>query len=436
MSSSVRDVVSEVNDLAGLRMFVFVESPKTGAGHQAAAAAIQRGMVPVVLVKEPEHLERFVWTVYRDMGAHIVRCDTSTLGTVVDVCRELARVGELVGVTCVYEYFTERTAAVARALGLPGPAPDAVAACRSKGSLRSALSVHPGLNPDHAIVASPEEAVVAAQAIGLPVVVKPTCLTGSVYVKRCDTVDQVWDMATKVIGMGRYLSVDVEPLAVIEELLTGPEFSVEIVDGKVAGVTAKDVACPPYFIEMGHVFPAPIDPGLEELVVGSALDGLRATGLTVGAAHVEVKLTAPGSGVGRVVEVNPRLGGDRIPELVRLATGVDLAAAQIDGLLGRPVDLRRRSSLVAAVRFALTPAKGRFLGVDGVDDARAVDGVTEVQMKRDVGDVYYAHGSNRDRVAHVIAIGATAEEAVARADEGLARLRFRWEDVSGSPEYP
>ena len=87
------------------------------------------------------------------------------------------------------------------------------------------------------------------------------------------------------------------------------------------------------------------------------MQAIKALGLDSVVAHTEIKLTAAGP---RVVEVNPRPAGNRITELVRHVTGIDLAAACVDVALGRDPDLRRRDTGLrsAAVGFLVPDTTG------------------------------------------------------------------------------
>lgn len=428
-------ILTRLRDLRNERVMVFLETPRTGAGFDAAAAAVRRGLTPVVMIQDLGGIDSFVIDSYLSLGAFVATCDTSSTDAVVRSCRTLAEHNDLAAFACVYEYYTERGAEVARVLGLPGPDPAAVRTCRSKRLLRAALSARAGLNPEHVVVDDPERAVAGARELGLPVVLKPTGLTGSAYVKRCDDEAAVRDMARKIISMGAYHGIPVEPCVVVEEFLDGPEFSIEAMAGRALGVTAKEISSGPYFVELGHTYPAPCPEDLLDRVSTAAESALDVVGLDTGPAHVEVKLDRSLRRAA-VIEVNPRLGGDRIPELVRLAQGISMSAAQVDALLGLPVDLRAIRDRVAVIRFVPTPAKGRLVRLAGLEEAAQLDGVAEVAMEPEIGGDYYANGSNRDRVVHVIAVGASAEEAKSIARKAIERLTIEWADIPGDLQYP
>ena len=87
---------------------------------------------------------------------------------------------------------------------------------------------------------------------------------------------------------------------------------------------------------------------------------LAATGMRLGPTHTEVKVTDAGPSI---VEINARAAGGMIPELVRLATGVDLLEQQLRAAAGLPLDLVPTRERVAGIRFLLAPADGRLAAV-------------------------------------------------------------------------
>src|SRR5262249_17813798 len=157
-----------------------------------------------------------------------------------------------------------------------------------------------------------------------PVVVKARGLAGSFGVVRADDGDAVAAAfaaadGAQFPGMPRHESGNV----LVEEFLTGPEFSVDAVvfDGEVLPTVLphKHLSAEPYFEEMGHDVAAG-DPLLsDDAVLGQLRTIHHVLGFRYGATHTEFRLTPAGP---RLIEVNARLGGDFIPYLGHLATGV------------------------------------------------------------------------------------------------------------------
>jgi biotin carboxylase len=255
------------------------------------------------------------------------------------------------GVLTYDERYVELTARLAVELGLPYASPEATRTCKDKLQLRRVLREH-GLSPVRFGVAYDYDgASRLAGEIGYPVVVKPRALAGSAGVVRVDDADALQDafgeaddahIGTIRSGYGGVL---------IEECLEGPEYSVDCLT--VGGVTTpvvvaeKVVDLPPYYEEVRHFVPPIPRPGLAEALELVA-QVHRAAGLDHVATHSEFRLTPAGP---RIIEVNVRLGGDLIPYLGLLASGVDLPAAAADIALGRTPDLAPRRDVAAAVHF-------------------------------------------------------------------------------------
>lgn len=215
------------------------------------------------------------------------------------------------------------------------------------------------------------------------------------------------------------------PAVLLEELLDGPEVSVETVSHagavQVVGVTDKSIGGAPAFIETGHMFPAALPAAEAEDVVRTALDALKALGLTEGVvAHTEIKLTSAGP---RVVEVNPRPAGNRITELVRHVTGTDLVAAFVDVSLGRAPDLRRADTGLrsAAIGFLVPETTGTLVRLDD-NGLRNQPDVLEAELA-EPGRQVRAAGSNNEYLGHVMMGDTEGAGARDRVEGLLAALR-------------
>jgi biotin carboxylase len=189
----------------------------------------------------------------------------------------------------------------------------------------------------------------------------------------------------------------------------------------VVGITAKHLGPPPHFVEIGHDFPAPLDPPDADAIGAAAVQALRALGLGWGPAHVELRLTSAGP---RIVEVNPRLAGGMIPRMVEEALGVDLIDQVVRTAAGQGVPVRPERCRPASIRFLLAPRSGRLVELTGVPDALAVPGVVEVAITPGVvpGKEIVLRNAFTDRLAAVIATDADGSVAASAADKGVQAL--------------
>ncbi|GAA3045937.1 ATP-grasp domain-containing protein [Actinokineospora globicatena] len=278
--------------------------------------------------------------------------DNTDHDKLVAAAREVAAVNEVAGVFCYDEGLVWPTASVSAALGLPGNAPEAIAACRDKNATRVALADAGVPQPVSIGVYDLDGALAAAGEIGYPVVVKPRGLAGSMGVKLARDASEVADAYAAATAI-TYPGVPVFDMSVlVEEYVDGPEISVDAVfhDGRFVplALARKQVGFDPFFEETGHVVDA-ADPLLSDPELLEALERAhKALGFHTGVTHTEFRLGSRGP---RLLEVNARLGGDSIPYLGYLATGVDIALAAADVAAGQVPDTAVKHRKVAAVSF-------------------------------------------------------------------------------------
>lgn len=285
------------------------------------------------------------------------------------------------GVICYDESRIVATAAVAEALGLPTSPVQAIERCRDKHLTRQALDAAGVPQAASIAVRSVAEAASAAAQLGYPVVLKPRHLAASFGVTKADSAAEL------AIAYARARAVTLpetpeqyEDDVLIEQYLDGPEISVDVAcfDGRVAplAVAHKECGFAPAFEEIGHVVdgadPLLHDDQLRELLTRAH----RAVGFTTGMTHVELRRTVGGF---KVIEVNARLGGDLIPYLGQLATGVDLSLVAAAIACGRTPDLTPSASRVAAVRFYY-PDEDLIVGSIHIDRELLPPGVEQVAV--------------------------------------------------------
>ncbi|MER5733440.1 ATP-grasp domain-containing protein [Streptomyces sp. NPDC002138] len=272
----------------------------------------------------------------------------------------------------VFGFAASSALAAARAneaLGLPGTPSDAVTALMDKAALRARTNdlLHPGHPVSFARCGRAALLPFIAGLIGYPCVVKPRAGADGEGVRKL-TGPADARVAARVYP-------EVTDL-LVEEFLEGPELTVEALSRagrhRVLGWTRRLPG--PRLTTAGHQLPVPLDPRPAESVrtlVRRVLDVARHRD---GPSHTEVILTARGP---RLVETHARPGVLE-PDLLRLATGVDvLALALAAGLDLPPPPLHPRAAHAGLryVDFPPAPARPTALAA-----ARAVPGVVRVQL--------------------------------------------------------
>lgn len=253
---------------------------------------------------------------------------------------------------CYAEQYVQAAARVVETLALPGFSSTAIANCRDKRRTRIALRAAGVAQPDSISVRSLDEAREVCARLGYPVVLKPRGLgasMGVVLVRRDEELQEGYGAASEAWFPG---APTYDDGVLVESYLDGPEISIDgaVVDGRYVALflARKQLSEHPYFQEIGHV----VDPNDRLLRSAELLSMLSAAhaalGLRRGMTHSEVRLTSAGP---RIVEINARLGGDLIPYVGALATGIDPARVALDVALGREPRVVPTRSCVAAVRF-------------------------------------------------------------------------------------
>ncbi|MFF2014192.1 ATP-grasp domain-containing protein [Streptomyces sp. NPDC058195] len=402
------------------RLLLLVESNTTGTGRLFARRAAELGVVPVLLCADPG---RYPYAA--EDGLRTVVTDTSDETALLDAVRALEDGAVVAGVLTSSEYYVPAAAALAYRLGLPGPSAAAVRACRDKAGQRRALAAAGIGAPGFAAVTEAADAVTAARSIGLPVVVKPVQGSGSLGVRHCtDLADVAEHAATLLSTTVNERGIAAPGRVLVEEYLTGPEFSVEVFGTEAVVTVAKHVGALPSFVETGHDVPAAL-PGEQEIALReTAVRAVRALGLGWGAAHVELRLTGPRTAA--VIEVNPRLAGGMIPELVRRACGIDLVRAQVLAALGIAPELERSGYARASIRF-LTAGQDGILApaaqlAEAVGRARTVPGTVEAVLYRTPGEPVGPAEDFRGRIGHAIAVADRSVRAAEAADRAVGLL--------------
>ena len=356
--------------------------------------------------------------------------DVFDVDALVAAARHLADATPVVGVVCYDEALILPAAHVREALGLPGMQVETVRRCRDKSRTRATLSRAGVAQPRSVAVASLDEARAEAAAIGYPVVLKPRGLGASLGVVKVGNHAEL-ERAFEAARSATYPGVPTYKRGVlVEDFLDGPEISVDgcVVDGAYEPlfVARKQLGLAPYFEETGHVVSAD-----DELVTDTDLRALlgaahRALGIHTGITHSEVRLTSRGP---RIVEVNGRLGGDLIPYLGWLATGIDPGHVAVDVALGRRPTSRPTCRRSIGIRFFYPPDDCRVLSIhvpspdptSGIHQSTALVGPgTELRLPPN-GYV--------SRYAYVICQAADASACAESLEAAAARVELTWEHL-------
>ncbi|MGO7988140.1 ATP-grasp domain-containing protein [Rhizobium leguminosarum] len=268
--------------------------------------------------------------------------------------------------------------------------------------------------------------------IGYPCIVKPIDESGSQGVRLC-LDDHDFEQSLECIAGWTVNSSGYTPAKsiLIEEYIGGDEFSAEYVWNAAGerwvriGFTRKFVTGGSYRIETGHVFPFEFEDMEGDLIDHVLVNCLRAVGLRNTVAHIEFKIV---NGIPCIMEINPRLPGDRIPVLIERAYGIDLFSlhlkAQLD-IFAPDEEFKPRIRRGAAIAFLLPSEPGRITKITDEGHMLELEGTSS--FKSGPIDVREVRSSD-DRLGHVLVTAATPDLAAEGAAKWLSNVRVSYDN--------
>lgn len=357
---------------------------------------------------------------YEGKYKDLIIADIREANSIIEAINNYPHKNDIDALIAANDYVTHIGSKVAEYFGLKHIPYKATNTARFKDKARNAYSKAGLPNAKHALASNFTQAKEVVKEIGYPVVVKPTNCACSQHVylieneidlkKACDTLAE-FDST--------YLDFKPSSKFLIEEYITGEEFSVEMFmsQGKpiFSTVTEKIKSKPPYFVELGHVIPSSTHQDKIDELIDAATKAMLACGLTDGPAHVELRLSPKGP---IVMETNARPGGDLIAqELLINAFDVNLFDATLDFYLDKPVSIKKRKNISSAIAYLVAPHDGQIIKGKGWENLSHNPDIVSSSFSIKEGDIVNFPKSSGDRLGHVIVNAPTPHEAKKKAFE-------------------
>ncbi|MGG7573275.1 ATP-grasp domain-containing protein [Streptomyces sirii] len=365
--------------------------------------------------------------------AHL-RCDVIKSETVFSIddlerlAKEVHAAKPVHGVMTYSEYHTVHAASVARSLGLPGMNVEAALNARHKHRTRLVLRDTDVRQPRFVHVAEPtsgDAMEAAVREIGFPCVVKPSDGTASLHVLLLRDEEELAAYLAELASVGDYgRGVTRIPDIVVEEFVEGELVSVEacvLQGGEIVnlGITDRNLSGFPYFIEMGLTYFR--GHPLQDELFAMNEKVLKGLGIDFGFIHAEYLLAADGP---VLCEVNGRLTGGIVPQLMELSSGVNAYLEVIRQALGERPRLPVPGDVIASGHWFGSPVEGELLSI-GFDRIKDAPGFVEALAYAKPGRrVSRLSKSNFDWLGHLIFTGKDRDEAAGRVQAALDDIEF------------
>lgn len=267
-----------------------------------------------------------------------------------DQILEICRKNEINGITSIASDLAVCTVNyVAEKMGLPGNSIASIEKCTNKYQMRICLKEQGIRVPNFKRVNEVDDHIDLSD-FSFPIIVKPTDRSGSRSITKLHSKDGLTEAVRSAVD------VSFEKCAIIEEYLTGDEYSAESIsyggEHCLLAITKKYTTGDPNYIETGHMIPADIPFSEYKKISQTIYKALTALSITNGASHTEFKYE---NGEIKIIEIGARMGGDFIgSDLVFLATGMDFVKMTINVALGHKPDFTQyKDASTACVKFIL-----------------------------------------------------------------------------------
>jgi len=310
------------------------------------------------------------------------------------------------------------------ALKLPGNPPEAVATLTDKLRFRQ---LQQAIGLPHPAFAEIRETDHAAAAPGFPLVVKARRLNASRGVIRADNADELAQALKWVRRIQSRIQREADSL-LLEHFIPGAEVAL---DGVLSGGSLQVLAVfdkpdpldGPTFEETLFITPSRQAEPVQRALADAVQRACFGAGLTDGVIHAEARINDAGVWL---LEIAPRGIGGLCGRVLDTTLGMSSAEIVLRHAVGLPLPMRAHDH-AAGVMMIPIPAAGIFLGVDGLDDARAVPGISGLEITAHPGQLVAPPPEGAAYLGFIFSRAATPQQAEAalRAAHGKLAVNIQ-----------
>jgi biotin carboxylase len=321
-------------------------------------------------------------------------------------------------------------------LGISANHPVAAEACHNKLRMREVFREAGLPTPWFRAVSLSPEPEPALLGVRYPCVIKPLSLSASQGVMRADHREDF------LAAIARLRSLFERPelrsqrggdftQALVEDYIPGTEVAVEgiLVEGFLKLLATFDKPDPlegPFFEETIYVTPSRLSPPQQDAIRRTAEDAARAVGLSHGPVHAEFRINEQGVWP---IEIAPRPIGGLCARSLEFVSSKQPHLISLEELLlrqaiGEDVSHWRREELGSGVMMIPVPSSGVLESVQGIEDARHVRCITEVEITARIRDTIQAWPEGSSYLGFIFAKAETAADVENALRSAHSRLRF------------
>ncbi len=319
-------------------------------------------------------------------------------------------------------------------LGLPHNSPEAAVASRDKLRMREMLAARGVPVPAFRRFSAAADPVAISHSIDFPCVVKPTLLSGSRGVIRADNPEEfaaAFDRTRAIITSNGFVLEQADIL--VERFVPGFEVALEglLTNGSLQVLAVFDKPDPldgPFFEETIYVTPSRLPEEIQRAIAVCTANGAAALGMREGPVHAELRINEEGPWM---IEMASRSIGGLCSSVLEFGTGITLEELILQHAVGGEIGAVERAHPAAGVMMIPIPGPGLLRGVECVEEAATVPGVTGVEITAKMNHRLVPLPEGESYLGFIFAQGNSPENVEAAIREAHRRLH-----ILVAPEIP
>ncbi|GGF14559.1 hypothetical protein GCM10010954_11470 [Halobacillus andaensis] len=401
-----------------MQTMVFIGTNKSGSSREAIKAAERLGYLTVLLTNQSKFLSQ-----RKDFpDVHVMMLSDLTKEHVIQCMLELQHQGkQIVAILSFLESYVRIAAELSDEWKLSSFSTEAIKKMEDKIETHCVLQ---GVATSTFDVFHPEDSLPAflKRHKEGKWIAKPPKSTGSNDVMLANNQMELENAIIEILKKHRGRPI------LVEEYLEGPQYLVEtlIHEGRVHIVAIIKQEFSEYnpFVITGYSIQPQLGEGFCRSLYEDITSIIQLFNIKEGACHLELRLV---KGKWKLIEVNPRISGGAMNEMIKKAYGIDLVEQTIRLYLGQTPNLTRQWEEHIYTHYVTVESSGNLIKITGRKRASRCPGVEKVHIKPKKGTFLQPPSSMGKRYAYVMAKGETAKEAKVNALNAAKELYFHLE---------
>lgn len=378
-----------------MEAIVFIGTYKSGSSREGIKAAKQLGYYTILITPNRYHLRQR--NKFKEVDKMIYLKHSMDYGYLLNCCKRIQKQGIKIRLCISFiDPYVYLAAKLSENLGLAEPSTEALFLMEDKTRFREALKSHPS-TPFYAIYngdISIEKCFKECQRY-FPVVLKPPVSNGSKNVFLIETKEEF-------LNKMKFLLNKYNSPILIEEFVSGTQYIVEVIafKGRISITAIIEQEINKNFVVTGYSYPAIMNQEDKKSLVGSVKSIVSDLGVYTATCHLEMRNH---NGEWKLIEINPRMSGGAMNEIIKEGSGINLAKETLKVYLGIEPNLEIINAKYVYAHFITVNKSGRLIKVTGRIRASRHTGVKKVYVGPRKGSFLSPPTSMGNRYAYVIA---------------------------------